>query len=96
MKRTLIKHVLASDTIGEPVKVAGWVRTRRDSKGGFSFLEINDGSSFSGLQIIVPGELSNYDSEVLQLSIGSAVAVEGELVESPGSGQSVEVHAGHQ
>jgi len=93
LKRTLIKHVLASDTIGEPVKVAGWVRTRRDSKGGFSFLEINDGSSFSGMQIIVPGELSNYQSEVLQLSIGSAVAVEGELVESPGSGQSVEVHA---
>ncbi|MEA2000985.1 MAG: asparagine--tRNA ligase [Actinomycetota bacterium] len=93
MKRTLIKHALVSDTIGEPVKVAGWVRTRRDSKGGFSFLEINDGSSFAGLQIIVPGELSNYESAVLRLSIGSAVAVEGELVESPGSGQSVEVHA---
>ncbi len=93
MKRTLIKHVLISDAIGEPVKVAGWVRTRRDSKGGFSFMEINDGSSFSGLQIIVPGELDNYESEVLRASIGSAVAIEGELVESPGKGQAVEVHA---
>ncbi|MDJ0496950.1 MAG: asparagine--tRNA ligase [Acidimicrobiia bacterium] len=93
MKRTLIKHVLASTEYGSTVMVAGWVRTRRDSKGGFSFLEINDGSAFSGLQIIVPGELDNYESDVLRLTIGSAVAVEGELVESPGAGQSVEVHA---
>ena len=93
MKRTLIKHVLNSVDFGTPVKVAGWVRTRRDSKGGFSFVEINDGSSFSGLQIIVPGELDNYQSEVLSLTIGSAVAVTGELVESPGAGQAVEVRA---
>jgi asparaginyl-tRNA synthetase len=93
VKRTLIKHVLTSDAVGEPVKVAGWVRTRRDSKGGFSFLEINDGSCFSGLQVVVPGELDNYESEVLQAGIGSAVAIEGELVESPGSGQAVEVRA---
>ena len=93
MKRTLIKYVLTSDAIGEPVKVAGWVRTRRDSKGGFSFVEINDGSSFAGIQVVVPGELDNYESEVLRLTIGSAVAIEGELVESPGKGQAVEVHA---
>ncbi len=93
MRRTLIKHVLVSDAIGEPVKVAGWVRTRRDSKGGFSFVELNDGSSFSGLQVIVPGELENYESEVLNVTIGSAVAIEGQLVESPGKGQRVEVHA---
>ncbi len=93
MKRTLIKYALVSDAFGEPVKVAGWVRTRRDSKGGFSFLEINDGSSFNGLQVIVPAELANYESEVLELTIGSAVAVEGKLVESPGKGQAVEVHA---
>jgi asparaginyl-tRNA synthetase len=93
VKRTLIKYALVSDAFGEPVKVAGWVRTRRDSKGGFSFLEINDGSSFNGLQVIVPAELANYESEVLELTIGSAVAVEGKLVESPGKGQAVEVHA---
>jgi asparaginyl-tRNA synthetase len=89
----LIKHALTADTFGDEVKVAGWVRTRRDSKGGFSFLEINDGSSLPGLQIIVPGELENYQSEVLHLTIGSAVSIVGELVESPGSGQAVEVHA---
>jgi asparaginyl-tRNA synthetase len=93
VKRTLIKHVLSSNAIGEPIKVAGWVRTRRDSKGGFSFVEINDGSSFFGLQVIVPGELDNYESDVLRLTIGSAVAVVGELVESPGAGQRVEIHA---
>ena len=79
MKRTLIKHVLTSDQIGEPVKIAGWVRTRRDSKGGFSFIEINDGSSFSGLQVIVPGELDNYESEVKRLSSGCAVRATGTL-----------------
>jgi asparaginyl-tRNA synthetase len=93
VKRTLIKHLLASSEYRASVLVAGWVRTRRDSKGGFSFLEISDGSAFSGLQVIVPGELENYESDVLRLTIGSAVAVEGELVESPGAGQSVEVHA---
>lgn len=93
MKRTLVKYALVSDSFGDEVRVAGWVRTRRDSKGGFSFLEINDGSSFSGLQVVVPGEVENYESEVLKLTIGSAVAIVGELVESPGSGQRVEVHA---
>ncbi|MCP4307079.1 MAG: asparagine--tRNA ligase [bacterium] len=93
MKRTLIKHVLNSSAVDEPVEVAGWVRTRRDSKGGFSFVEVNDGSSFSGIQVIVPGELANYESEVLNLTTGSAVAITGELVESPGAGQRVEVHA---
>jgi asparaginyl-tRNA synthetase len=93
MKRSLIKHVLNRDDFGVEVRIAGWVRTRRDSKGGFSFLEVNDGSSFSGLQVVVPGELDNYESEVLRLSIGSAVDIEGELVDSPGKGQAVEVHA---
>jgi asparaginyl-tRNA synthetase len=93
VKRTLIKHVLVSTDFGAIVKVAGWVRTRRDSKGGFSFLEINDGSSLAGLQVIVPGDLENYESEVLRVTIGSAVAIEGELVESPGAGQAVEVQA---
>jgi asparaginyl-tRNA synthetase len=93
VKRTLIKYVLDPEAIGSEVKVAGWVRTRRDSKGGFSFLEINDGSSFSGLQIVVPGELTNYESEVLRLTIGSSIAVVGNVVESPGAGQATELQA---
>jgi asparaginyl-tRNA synthetase len=93
MHRQLIKHVLTGDDIGEVVTVAGWVRTRRDSKGGFSFVEINDGSCFDGIQVIADGELPNYESEVTSLTIGSAVRVTGELVESPGAGQTVEIKA---
>jgi len=93
MERQLIKHVLDRADFGAEVTVAGWVRTRRDSKGGFSFLEIHDGSSFAGIQIIADGELPNYESEVLHLTIGSAVRVTGLLAESPGSGQRVEVKA---
>jgi asparaginyl-tRNA synthetase len=93
MDRQLIKHVLDRDDYGATVTVAGWVRTRRDSKGGFSFLEVNDGSAFSGVQVVAPGDLPNYESDVLRLTIGSAVAVTGELVESPGAGQRVEIRA---
>jgi asparaginyl-tRNA synthetase len=93
MKRELIKHVLERDDWGATVTVAGWIRTRRDSKGGFSFLELNDGSSFDGLQIIADGSLANYESEVQQLHTGAAVTATGELVESPGAGQQVELRA---
>jgi asparaginyl-tRNA synthetase len=93
MQRELIKHVLDREDFGVEVKVAGWVRTRRDSKGGFSFIELYDGSGFNGLQIIADGDLPNYETEVLQLSIGSAAAVTGVLTESPGKGQRVEIKA---
>jgi asparaginyl-tRNA synthetase len=93
MTRQLIKYVLDSSDYGSEVTVAGWVRTRRDSKGGFSFIELNDGSCFDSLQIIADGDLPNYEDEVTALTIGSSVRVTGELVESPGKGQSVEVKA---
>ncbi len=93
MDRQLIKHVFERTDFGVTVTVAGWVRTRRDSKGGFSFIELNDGSSFGSIQVIAPGELSNYESQILRLTIGSSIAVTGELVESPGQGQAVEVRA---
>jgi asparaginyl-tRNA synthetase len=93
MKRQLIKNVLVREDFGAAVTVAGWIRTRRDSKGGFSFLEVNDGSSFDGLQIIADGSLANYESEVRNLHTGAAVSVTGELVESPGAGQRVELRA---
>ena len=93
MKRELIKHVLERTDFGSTVTVAGWVRTRRDSKGGFSFVELNDGSSFDGLQVIADGSLPNYESEVQQLHIGAAVSATGELVESPGAGQRIELRA---
>jgi asparaginyl-tRNA synthetase len=74
-------------------EVAGWVRTRRDSKGGFSFLQVNDGSCFASLQVVAPGELSNYETEVRHLVAGSSVRVRGTLVPSQGKGQSVELRA---
>jgi asparaginyl-tRNA synthetase len=75
------------------VEVRGWVRTRRDSKGGFSFLEINDGSCFGNLQIVAPAELPNYADEVQRLSAGCSVIIRGELKESPAQGQATELHA---
>ena len=93
MDRQLIKHIFDRTDFGATVTVAGWVRTRRDSKGGFSFIELNDGSAFGSLQVVAPGELPNYESEVQKITIGSAIAVTGELVESPGKGQAVEVRA---
>jgi len=79
--------------VGRPVRLHGWVRTRRDSKGGFSFLEINDGSCFGNVQVIADGKLPNYESEVKKLSAGSSVTVEGEVKASPAQGQPTEVHA---
>ncbi len=93
MERQLIKYVLPRRDFGATVTVAGWVRTRRDSKAGFSFLEINDGSCLACLQVIADGGLPGYQDEVLRLSTGAAVAVTGELVASPGSGQPVELRA---
>ena len=82
-----------SVAVGTEVAVQGWVRTRRDSKAGLSFLQINDGSCFAGLQVVADGTLPNYTEEVLHLGSGCAVTVQGELVESLGRGQSVEIRA---
>ena len=81
------------DEINTNCVVSGWVRTKRDSKAGFSFLAINDGSSFDSIQVVADQSLPNYQSEVLDLSTGCAVTVNGRLVASQGKGQSVEVQA---
>jgi asparaginyl-tRNA synthetase len=93
MDRQLIKYVLEREDYGAEVTVAGWVRTRRDSKAGFSFIELYDGSAFDGIQVIADGALPNYDEDVLRLTIGSSVRVTGVLAESPGKGQRVEIKA---
>jgi asparaginyl-tRNA synthetase len=69
------------------------VRTRRDSKGGFSFLELNDGSSLGNVQVIAEAALPNYQSEVLHLSVGASVTVDGTVQASPAKGQATEVRA---
>lgn len=79
---------------GGKVTVKGWVRTRRDSKAGLSFITITDGSCFDTLQIVAPATLGNYESEVQRLTTGCAIEADGELVESAGKGQSIEMQAG--
>ncbi|EPE37581.1 asparagine--tRNA ligase [Candidatus Photodesmus anomalopis] len=71
--------------------VSGWVRSRRDSKAGISFISIYDGSCLSSLQAVVPNTLDNYKSEILKLTSGCSIKVKGEIVESPGKGQHFEL-----
>ncbi len=88
-----IEEARRAQSVGRQVQVRGWVRTRRDSKGRFSFIELNDGSSFGNLQVIADGSLSNYEADVLTLTVGSSVVVEGELKASQGQGQATELSA---
>ncbi len=90
---TLIRELLACRDFGRAVSANGWIKTRRDAKGGFSFLELNDGSCLRNLQVIAPATLPNYANEVLALHPGAAVRVDGELRASPGAEQAVELHA---
>ena len=78
---------------GSEVTVRGWVRTRRDSKAGLSFVNISDGSCFAPIQVVVPSTLPNYESEVRRLTASCAVIATGTLVASQGQGQSFEIQA---
>jgi asparaginyl-tRNA synthetase len=78
---------------GQKVEVRGWVRTRRDSKAGISFVQITDGSCQGTLQLVVPSALPNYQSEVLKLSAGASLIGRGTLVKSQGKGQAYEIQA---
>ena len=79
--------------VGSRVTVRGWVRTRRDSKAGLSFVHLHDGSCFDPIQVVAPAQLPNYESEILKLTSGCAVAASGTLTRSQGQGQAVEVQA---
>jgi asparaginyl-tRNA synthetase len=85
----LLKGTVAVDS---QVTVKGWIRTRRDSKAGISFLAVHDGSCFNPIQAVVPNSLNNYD-EVTNLTAGCSVSVTGKLVESQGQGQAFEIQA---
>ena len=78
---------------GSEVTVRGWVRTRRDSKAGLSFVNISDGSCFAPIQVVVPSTLPNYESEVRRLTASCSVIATGTLVASQGQGQSFEIQA---
>lgn len=94
MKKITVKELFRGaykDLIGEDLELTGWVRTRRTSKK-FGFIELNDGSFFKNIQIVFDESLDNWE-ETSKLSIGSAIKVVGELVESPGAKQAFEIHA---
>lgn len=88
-----VKDARKLDAVGQPATLQGWIRTRRDSKGGFSFLELNDGSCLANIQIIADGDLPNYETEIKRLSAGCSVTVRGEIKASGGKGQASELHA---
>jgi asparaginyl-tRNA synthetase len=75
------------------VQVKGWVRTRRDSKAGLSFIHVHDGSSFDPIQVVAPATLPNYESEIKRLTSGCSVIATGTLTASQGQGQAVEIQA---
>ena len=94
MSAVTIKSALGGEiTCGTLIKVQGWVRTRRDSKAGFSFINVHDGSCFDPIQVVAPAELNNYSDEIQKLTSGCSVICTGELVESQGRGQAFEIQA---
>jgi asparaginyl-tRNA synthetase len=89
-----VRAILAGEAPKDTaVTVKGWVRTRRDSKAGISFVHLSDGSSFHPLQVVAPNTLANYADEVLKLTAGCAVEAAGMIVPSPAKGQPFEMQA---
>src|SRR5215216_2908416 len=83
MEKISVADARKAEAVGKQVRLQGWVRTRRDSKGGFSFIELNDGSCQGNVQVVAPGELANYES----------VVKHGEVKASPAKGQATEILA---
>jgi asparaginyl-tRNA synthetase len=88
-----VVHLLSSGQPEELVQVRGWVRTKRESKQDFAFIELNDGSSLANLQVVVPGELPGYATSIKELSTGASVSFKGKLQASQGKGQRIELLA---
>ncbi|WP_224242008.1 asparagine--tRNA ligase [Hyalangium gracile] len=94
MQVVSVKKALAGSVpAGSKVEVRGWVRTRRDSKAGISFVNVHDGSVFDPIQVVAPSSLPNYEKEILHLTAGCSVICRGTLVQSQGKGQAFELQA---
>ncbi|MEO1683733.1 MAG: OB-fold nucleic acid binding domain-containing protein, partial [Cyanobacteria bacterium J06631_12] len=87
-----IKHILSAGEPGETLTIQGWVRTKRPAKK-FTFIEINDGSSMSGLQVIASEDIPDYATHMERIGTGASVEISGTLSASPGKGQRVELQA---
>lgn len=92
MERQLIKKILTYEGDKRELRVEGWVRTKRESKG-ITFLEINDGSTIKNLQVVAEGTLDGYDSLMKRINTGCSVVITGKLIPSQGKGQAVELTA---
>ena len=86
----LLNHTV---DVGSAVEIRGWLRSRRTSKGGFSFLHVHDGSCFDSIQAVADGNLANYEQDIIDINTGCSVIVRGELVASEGRGQDREIQA---
>ncbi|MFT7651016.1 MAG: asparaginyl-tRNA synthetase [Limisphaerales bacterium] len=86
----ILDHSIAIDT---QVTIKGWVRSLRTSKGGFSFIHVNDGSSLDNIQAVADNQLTNYEEEILAINTGCSVILEGCVVASAGKGQDREIQA---
>ncbi len=94
MTHNTISTLLAGQVaVGNTVTVKGWVRSKRDSKAGISFIALHDGTCFDTIQAVVPNDLEHYETTVLPISTGCGVVITGKLVESQGKGQTVEIQA---
>lgn len=94
MTHAVIKDVLSGQyQIGDTVTVKGWIRTKRDSKAGISFLAVHDGSCFDAVQAVAPAELNNYENEIKRLTTACSVIVTGTIAKSEGQGQAFEIQA---
>ncbi|HZD20002.1 MAG TPA: asparagine--tRNA ligase [Burkholderiales bacterium] len=96
MEKTVlsVRDILAGSAPQDTqITVKGWVRTRRDSKAGISFIHLSDGSSFHPVQVVAPSTLPNYTDELLRLTAGCAIAATGTIVPSPAKGQPFEMQA---
>lgn len=85
-----IRDILHAGEPGQVITIQGWVRTKREGKG-VTFVDVNDGSSMAGLQVVLNADMAGYDTVVKDLTTGSSVEIAGHLVESPGKGQRVEL-----
>lgn len=95
MQRTCAISDLLSGKIivGKSVIICGWIRTCRNSKSGITFISISDGSGLKPLQVIASSDLNNYGNEILKLTTGCSILVDGEIVLSPGTEQNIELKA---
>jgi asparaginyl-tRNA synthetase len=94
MTHAVIKDVLSGQyQVGDTVTVKGWIRTKRDSKAGISFLAVHDGSCFDAVQAVAPAELNNYENEIKRLTTACSVIVTGAIAKSEGQGQAFEIQA---